>query len=87
MELAQEVAELAVSAMEICNPSSATDAGCAGHMAVSAAQCAYLNVLVNLNDIEDKALALKVKERAEEHLKATIEANGNLQIKVKADMG
>jgi len=84
MKLAKEAAELGVAAAGICNPSSATDAGCAGHMAVAAARCAWLNVAVNLADIQDQALAESIKKQADTFLQEILEVNKKLQQKIEA---
>jgi len=83
MKLSREVAELAVEVVQTCNPSSATDAGCAGHMAVAAAHSAFLNVVVNCADVAESSAAARIKKQAEEHLKAVREANDRLQAKVE----
>ena len=67
IESAIELLGLAGTAVEHGNPNSASDSGVAALCARTCAEGAYLNVLINLSSIEDRAWADELRQRAHAH--------------------
>ena len=68
METAYASMEVIQAMAEHGNPNSVSDVGVGALCARTAAQGAYLNVLINLSGLEDKVKAQELKHRAEELL-------------------
>jgi len=64
LERAAEVVRLAGAAAEKGNPASASDAAVAALCAEGAAEGAWFNVIINLNDIEDEGFVGDTKRKA-----------------------
>ncbi|MFP4459967.1 MAG: cyclodeaminase/cyclohydrolase family protein [Candidatus Zixiibacteriota bacterium] len=68
MEHAHQVMELTHVIAEIGNKHAISDAGVAASLAKSTADSAYLNVLINIESLEDRAFVDDVKKRSEKAL-------------------
>lgn len=68
LEASLDVLQLARIAATEGNPNSASDAGVAALCARTCAEGAFLNVLINLPGITDRAFAEDLRGRADEHL-------------------
>ena len=64
LEKTKEAAEIALITAEKGNQNSLSDAGVAGLTAESAAEGAFYNVLINLEDIDDKTFKTDIREKA-----------------------
>ena len=70
LEASLEVLGLAETAAEHGNPNSASDAGVAALCARTCAEGAFLNVLINLPGIDDRAWTEDLRTRAQAHCQA-----------------
>jgi len=86
-ELACEVLSLARTAAEHGNPNAVTDAGVAGHLALTAAEGAALNVRINLAGLKDDSYRAETERRVEEHLRRARDAARDIAAAVRQRMG
>ena len=64
MELSLDSLKLSKKISKIGNKNSLSDAGVASEMAISSLNGAYMNVLINLKDLEDPAYMKKIIKKA-----------------------
>jgi len=72
MELSLQVLELIESVNGKLNASAVTDIGCAAVSLRAAIQESWLNVLININNIQDEEFAGDVRRKGEEYLKKAL---------------
>ena len=82
MQLADEVFEVAEIMIEKGNPTSVTDAGVGALCARAASVAAYMNVLVNCKDLDDKAYVEKISKKASQLKERALKKEANLTDKV-----
>lgn len=83
IELCREVAELAAVVAEKGMQSSVSDSGVAASAARAAAEGAYLNVVINLGEVEDAEYRDSVRDRARNLLEETVKTGSEVFEKVK----
>lgn len=86
-ELACEMLSLARTAAERGNPNAVTDAGVAGHLALTAAEGAALNVKINLAGLKDDSYRTETERRVEERLNQARDAARDTAAAVRQRMG
>lgn len=83
LKRAVRVLHLADVSVKKGNPNALSDAGVAAHMALSSAEGAYLNVLINLKEIEDTKFRRETYVEAEELIEKAREKASEIRIYVE----
>lgn len=86
LERSLEVLDLAGESVNKGNPNSMSDAGVAALCAQTCAEGAYLNVVINLGGITDKAWAAETRRKAEELRSRAVERSRALLQDVEAKL-